>query len=319
MNSMRTDIERLATRSSAAAATAAANKKQRTAPPMSPSDNHQAESSPANLGSTDRNRKDEEEISTYKLYSLDADGNDLLRRRGRVPDEENQGMDVDTGPSTPSLSSSASSSSASLSTSPSSSGMSVEATVLLQRYRSELCDRRSKFGRRCPHHPAIAETSTKLGLLHQHMLRQPEEALRCHQRALDVLRRCCAAASASAAAAPAALPATGMEEEGHRYDGRLYDEPPRSHNATAPPGRAAPRDEQERMELVQRCTNDIATTLADIGHVQRSLGRTGEALEAYREAVATFDRAGVSPHHPARNAALAGVTFLTCGGQGRHC
>ena len=67
------------------------------------------------------------------------------------------------------------------------------------------------------------------------------------------------------------------------------------------------------MELAQRCTCDIAVTLADIGHVQRSLGRNADALTSYQEAIDTFARAGASEHHPARNAALAGIHLMTCG------
>ena len=68
---------------------------------------------------------------------------------------------------------------------------SVQAMLLLDKYRNELCDRRSKHGRNCPYHPAIAETYTKMGLLHQHMLQEPERALRYHSRALELLRKCC--------------------------------------------------------------------------------------------------------------------------------
>ena len=63
--------------------------------------------------------------------------------------------------------------------------------LLLDKYRNELCDRRSKYGRKFPYHPAIAETYTKMGLLHQHMLQEPEKALRYHSRALELLRKCC--------------------------------------------------------------------------------------------------------------------------------
>ena len=166
--------------------------------------------------------------------------------------------------------------------------------MLLDKYRTELCDRKSKFGRKCPHHPLIAETYTKMGLLHQHMLQQPEKALRYHSKALDLLRKCCEAAS------------TTTTIDNTLGNGEKYSEHTciqKHHQQT----------QHDRLELVQRCTSDMAVTLADIGHVQRSLGRNADALSSYREAIDTFAMVGASEHHPARNAALAGINLMTCG------
>ena len=126
-----------------------------------------------------------------------------------------------------------------------------DADVHLQRCCSELDDLKAKY--KCPNHPRFAEIYTKLGLIHQHMLQEPAEALYYHQKALKVL---------------------------HEFSGDL----------------------------------NIATTLADIGHVQRSLGRHELALESYRESRKAFDRAMAGSDgllHPARNAALAGIRYLT--------
>ena len=171
---------------------------------------------------------------------------------------------------------------------------SVEAMLLLDKYRNELCDRKSKHGRKCPYHPAIAETYTKMGLLHQHMLQEPEKALRCHTRALELLRKCCDEAASETTAGD-------DSNNSDKYSKHTCSQ--EQHQ----------QDQQDRLELVQRCTCGIAVTLADIGHVQRSVGRNADALTSYQEAIDTFARAGASEHHPARNAALAGINLMTCG------
>ena len=43
------------------------------------------------------------------------------------------------------------------------------------------------------------------------------------------------------------------------------------------------------------------------------LGQKADALVSCQEAIDTFIRAGASEHHPARDAALAGINLVTCG------
>ena len=250
-------------------------------------DNSNSSQSPCTT-STTRNSDatlDTSEIDTYKLYSFN-DERLLHRRADGQSSPQQQQQQQQPGQQRPE----------------SSHGAhvrriesSIEAIIMLDKCRNELRDRKSTLGRECPHHPAVAETYTKMGLLHQHMLQEPGKALRYHEQALELLRKCRDEAASSDAKSRAVVEDDNHGDEHSEIGQNLHQ-----------------RDQQDRLELVQRCTSDIATTLVDIGHIQRSLGQNIDALMSYQEAVGTFAMVGASEHHPARNAALAGISLMNC-------
>uniref|UniRef100_A0A7S4M5A2 Kinesin light chain n=1 Tax=Odontella aurita TaxID=265563 RepID=A0A7S4M5A2_9STRA len=136
--------------------------------------------------------------------------------------------------------------------------------AFLRRHREDLERQRRDLGE---FHHSVSETLNLLGLHHHHVTDDQAEALRMHSEALEVLRRCIAAADADVeTTALGALPVKA------------------SSSVAA--------------EMRTTLLVEAAITLTDIGNVNKTMGDIEEAMRAYSESLDVFRSLEMKDDHP---------------------